>query len=66
VRTVGLGDAPIDLAMLAETDVAYALPRHDGGYINTGRTPATLMQLPGAAGWNVAIHSFLDANGVDA
>ncbi|HJY86973.1 MAG TPA: HAD-IIB family hydrolase [Candidatus Acidoferrales bacterium] len=64
LRTVGLGDSPNDLSLLAAVDQAVLLPRPDGSFAeevvrqlpHVGRGSA-----PGPSGWNQAVLRILAA-----
>jgi len=64
LRTVGLGDSPNDLPMLAAVDQAFLLPQAHGGF-----DPEVMARLPhvvraaepGPAGWNQAVLQILGA-----
>ena len=64
LRSVGLGDSPNDLALLAAVDQAVLLPLPDGGF-----APEVLLRLPqvargtapGPTGWNEAVLKILGA-----
>jgi len=64
LRSVGLGDSPNDLALLAAVDQAVLLPLPEGGF-----APEVLLQLPhiargtasGPLGWNEAVLRILGA-----
>ncbi len=58
LRTVGLGDSPNDLALLAAVDQGVLLPRPDGSFDRevVSRLPhVTRGTTPGPAGWNEAV-----------
>lgn len=64
LRTVGLGDSPNDLALLAAVDQAVLLPRPDGNFDNEvlRRLPhAMRAPAPGPTGWNEAVLQILDS-----
>lgn len=49
IRTIGLGDSPNDIALLEQVDVAIAIQKHDGSYLDW---PAKKSSYVGARGWN--------------
>jgi len=64
LRSVGLGDSPNDLSLLAAVDLAVLLPQPDGSFDSEvlARLPHLLRgTAPGPAGWNQAVLQILDA-----
>ncbi len=63
LRSVGLGDSPNDLSLLAAVDQAVLLPQPDGSFASDvlSRLPHVLRgAAPGPAGWNQAVLQILD------
>ena len=61
VTTIGLGDSPNDLQMLAAVSVPVAIRRKDGGWLEHD-IPNTIINThaTGPEGWNEAIQQYLD------
>ncbi len=64
LRSVGLGDSPNDLSLLAAVDQAVLLPQPDGSFTSDvlSRLPHVVRgAAPGPAGWNQAVLKILSA-----
>jgi mannosyl-3-phosphoglycerate phosphatase len=61
VRTIGLGDAPNDVPMLAEVDVAVVVRGPHAAEVHALVPHATTTAAEGPAGWNAAVLSLLGA-----
>jgi mannosyl-3-phosphoglycerate phosphatase len=64
LRSVGLGDSPNDLSLLAAVDLAVLLPQLDGSFASNvlSQLPHVLRgTAPGPAGWNQAVLRILGA-----
>jgi mannosyl-3-phosphoglycerate phosphatase len=62
IRSIGLGDAPNDLALLSAVEEPIVIPRHDGTAdpaLAEGLPEAQVAPAPGPAGWNAAVLAVL-------
>ncbi len=62
LRTLGLGDSPLDLPLLLETDLAVVVRRKDGAHdrvLVEGVPGLRLAPAAGPAGWNAAVLEIL-------
>ena len=62
LKTIALGDSPIDLSLLEAADFACVIPGPDGEIRIRPDNPQThFASSPGAAGWNSSINRLLDS-----
>lgn len=58
IRTIGVGDSEMDLALLSAVDVPIAVQRHDGHHdpaLSAGVRGLRRVEAPGPAGWNLGV-----------
>ncbi len=60
VLSVGIGDRPNDISMLAAVDLPVLIPHPDGRYEGVDLPNLRRAPCPGSRGWNEAVNGILD------
>ncbi len=61
VLSIGIGDRPNDVTMLAAVDIPVLIPHPDGRYEDVDLPNLRKASCPGSRGWNEAVTGILDA-----
>lgn len=61
VKSVAIGDSPIDQSMLDIADYPIGIPQPDGRVLVTVHSAGRLASTPGPTGWGETVSSILDA-----
>lgn len=64
IVTIGLGDSPNDLPMLAAVDIAIVIKSGRLAEMQLNRSDAIISKLEGPAGWNEEILTLLEQQGI--